>query len=71
MKWNRRWFVLKGVELRYYKTNKKSLKGIIHLDHWCRLKKGSSADSFQLETQKKVYYLGCNSEKEKNEWVEG
>lgn len=69
--WNRRWFVLKGVELRYFKSNKKTLKGIINLDHWCRLNKGMTADSFQLATQKKVYYLGCNSEKERNEWVEG
>lgn len=69
--WNRRWFVLKDTELKYYKPNRRALKGVINLDSWCKLIKGQSPDSFQLVTPKKTYHLVCKCEKECDEWLEG
>lgn len=69
--WNRRWFVLKGTELKYYKPNKKALKGVINLDSWCKLVKGQSPDCFQLVTPRKTYHLVCKSEQECKEWLQG
>lgn len=69
--WNRRWFMLKDTELRYYKPNKKALKGVINLDTWCKLVMGQSPDSFQLVTPKKTYHLVCKSEQECLEWLQG
>lgn len=68
---NRRWFVLKGTELKYYKPNKKALKGVINLDSWCKLMKGQSPESFMLVTPKKTYHLVCKSEQECEEWLQG
>ena len=69
--WNRRWFVLKDMELKYYKPNKRALKGIINLDSWCKLVKGQSPEGFQLVTPKKTYHLVCKSEEECGEWLQG
>ena len=69
--WNRRWFVLKDTELKYYKPNKRALKGVINLDSWCKLIKGQTMESFQLVTPKKTYHLVCKSEQECDEWVQG
>ena len=69
--WNRRWFVLKGTELKYYKPNRIALKGVINLDSWCKLAKGQSPEIFQLVTPRKTYHLVCKSEQECQEWVQG
>lgn len=69
-KWNRRWFVLKDTELKYYKPNKKALKGVINLDSWCKLVKSQNPESFQLVTPKKTYHLVCKSEQECMEWLQ-
>ena len=69
--WNRRWMVLKGSELKYYKPNKKTMKGVINLDTWCKLSKCSTPDTFQLATQKKVYHWVSKSEQECDAWIRG
>lgn len=70
--WKRRWFVLKDTELKYYKPNKRALKGSISLDCWCKLVRGGQSQAcFQLVTQQKTYHLVCTSEEECLEWLQG
>lgn len=69
--YNRRWFVLKDTKLKYYKPNKRTLKGTINLDSWCKLVRGQSPESFQLVTPKKTYHLVCKCEEECREWLRG
>lgn len=69
--WNRRWFVLKNTELKYFKPNKKTLKGVINLETWCKLTRSPVSDAFELATHKKTYHLVCKSEQECSEWIEG
>ena len=63
--------MLNGTELKYYKPNRRALKGVINLDSWCKLVKGQSPECFQLVTPKKTYHLVCKSEQECMEWLQG
>ena len=54
-RWNRRWFVLKGSELKYYR-NKDSFyslkrpRGVINLDLWCKLSRRGTMAAFEVHT---------------------
>ena len=54
-RWSRRWFVLRGSELKYYRTKDaffglKRPKGVINLDSWCKLSRRESLEAFEVCT---------------------
>ena len=72
-RYNRRWFVLKGSELKYYRSHKdlKRPRGVIKLDSWCKLSKLKSLNGFELATPQKIYQLVAKNEHECSDWLTG
>lgn len=70
--WTRRWFVLKGKELKYYSKKATSLskaKGVINLETWCRITRHEMTSSFQLATPSRTYHFVADSNAECEEWI--
>ncbi|XP_039768991.1 pleckstrin homology domain-containing family H member 2 isoform X2 [Ornithorhynchus anatinus] len=70
--WTRRWFVLKGGELLYYKSPSDVVRkpqGQIELSANSRIVRGESKQTVQLATEKRTYYLSADSPNILEEWV--
>ncbi|MGH0154995.1 UNVERIFIED_CONTAM: hypothetical protein FKN15_032577 [Acipenser sinensis] len=70
--WKRRWFVLRNREILYYKSPSDVIRkpqGQIELNSSCRIARGEGAQTFQLITEKKTYYLTADSPNILEEWI--
>ena len=73
-RFTRRWFVLKGSELKYYRSHKdmKRPRGVIKLDSWCKLTSLSkSQEAFELATPQRTFQLAAKNSLECSEWMKG
>ncbi|XP_076358962.1 uncharacterized protein CG43867-like [Tachypleus tridentatus] len=70
--WRKRWFVLKNGVLSYYKSqsdvNRKP-QGQITLNEVCRVNRVEGAATFELCTEKRIYYLTADSATTMEEWI--
>ncbi|KAK7940437.1 hypothetical protein WMY93_003763 [Mugilogobius chulae] len=70
--WKRRWFVLRNGEILYYKSPSDVIRkpqGQIELNSSCRIIRGEGAQTFQLVTEKKTFYLTADSPNILEEWI--
>ncbi|XP_038607130.1 pleckstrin homology domain-containing family H member 2 isoform X2 [Tachyglossus aculeatus] len=70
--WTRRWFVLKGGELLYYKSPSDVVRkpqGQIELSANSRIVRGECKQTVQLATEKRTFYLSADSPNILEEWV--
>ncbi|XP_067319716.1 pleckstrin homology domain-containing family H member 2 isoform X1 [Anolis sagrei] len=70
--WKRRWFVLKGGELLYYKSPSDVIRkpqGQIELNASSRIVRGDGKQTVQLTTEKRTYYLTADSPNILEEWI--
>lgn len=70
--WKRRWFVLKGGELLYYKSPSDVIRkpqGQIELYASSRIVRGDGKQTVQLTTEKRTYYLTADSPNILEEWI--
>ncbi|KFO24191.1 pleckstrin homology domain-containing family H member 1 isoform X1 [Fukomys damarensis] len=70
--WKRRWFVLRQGQIMYYKSpNDVILKpqGQVDLNSHCQIVRGEGAQTFQLISEKKTYYLMADSPSLLEEWI--
>ncbi|XP_073420313.1 pleckstrin homology domain-containing family H member 2 isoform X3 [Dendrobates tinctorius] len=70
--WKRRWFVLKGGELLYYKSPSDVIRkpqGQIELNSYSHIVRGDGKQTVQLVTEKRTYYLTADSPNILDEWV--
>ncbi|XP_023566998.1 pleckstrin homology domain-containing family H member 2 isoform X3 [Octodon degus] len=70
--WKRRWFVLKGGELLYYKSPSDVIRkpqGHIELSTSCSVLRGDNKQTVQLTTEKHTYYLTADSPNILEEWI--
>ncbi|XP_052042451.1 pleckstrin homology domain-containing family H member 2 isoform X1 [Apodemus sylvaticus] len=70
--WKRRWFVLKGGELLYYKSPSDVIRkpqGHIELSACCSILRGDNKQTVQLTTEKHTYYLTADSPNILEEWI--
>lgn len=73
--WKRRWFVLKGQNIYYFKTNKDTtLTGCIDLDPESFVKEEPAAkkkkNMFSVGTKKRIFFIAAESPEEMNSWIE-
>ncbi|XP_022528644.2 pleckstrin homology domain-containing family H member 1 [Astyanax mexicanus] len=70
--WKRRWFILRNGEILYYKSPSDVIRkpqGHIELNSSCRIARGEGAQTFQLITEKKTFYLTADSPNILEEWI--
>ncbi|XP_007438142.1 pleckstrin homology domain-containing family H member 2 [Python bivittatus] len=70
--WKRRWFVLKGGELLYYKSPSDVIRkpqGQIELSASSRIVRGDGKQTVQLTTEKRTYYMTADSPNILEEWI--
>ncbi|XP_077587321.1 pleckstrin homology domain-containing family H member 1 [Stigmatopora nigra] len=70
--WKRRWFILRNDEILYYKSPSDIIRkpeGQIQLNSSCRIVRGDGAQTFQLITEKKTFYLAADSPNILEEWI--
>uniref|UniRef100_A0A8C8RQS6 Pleckstrin homology domain-containing family H member 2 n=1 Tax=Pelusios castaneus TaxID=367368 RepID=A0A8C8RQS6_9SAUR len=70
--WKRRWFVLKGGELLYYKSPSDVIQkpqGQIELSISSHIVRGDGKQTVQLITEKRTYYLTADSPNILEEWI--
>ncbi|XP_077477828.1 pleckstrin homology domain-containing family H member 1 isoform X2 [Stigmatopora argus] len=70
--WKRRWFILRNDEILYYKSPSDVIRkpeGQIQLNSSCRIVRGDGAQTFQLITEKKTFYLAADSPNILEEWI--
>ncbi|XP_056151824.1 pleckstrin homology domain-containing family H member 1 [Lampris incognitus] len=70
--WKRRWFVLRNGEILYYKSPSDVIRkpqGQMELNSSCRIARGEGAQTFQLITEKKTFYLTADSPNILEEWI--
>ncbi|XP_028620950.1 pleckstrin homology domain-containing family H member 2 isoform X2 [Grammomys surdaster] len=70
--WKRRWFVLKGGELLYYKSPSDVIRkpqGHIELSACCNILRGDNKQTVQLTTEKHTYFLTADSPNILEEWI--
>ncbi|XP_029316341.1 LOW QUALITY PROTEIN: pleckstrin homology domain-containing family H member 1 [Cottoperca gobio] len=70
--WKRRWFILRNGEILYYKSPSDVIRkpqGQIELNSSCRIVRGEGAQTFQLITEKKTFYLTADSPNILEEWI--
>ncbi|XP_063117911.1 pleckstrin homology domain-containing family H member 2 isoform X10 [Rattus norvegicus] len=70
--WRRRWFVLKGGELLYYRSPSDVIRkpqGHIELSASCSILRGDNKQTVQLTTEKHTYYLTADSPNILEEWI--
>ena len=75
--WTKRWFILKGSELKYYRTREyffgyKRPKGLVNLALCCQLSRHETTEGmFELSTAKRTYLLAASTAQECDEWITG
>uniref|UniRef100_A0A4W3GX67 Pleckstrin homology, MyTH4 and FERM domain containing H2 n=1 Tax=Callorhinchus milii TaxID=7868 RepID=A0A4W3GX67_CALMI len=70
--WKRRWFVLKGGELLYYKSPSDVIRkpqGQVELSTSSHIVRGDGKQTIQLITEKRTYYLTADSPNILEEWI--
>ncbi|XP_063764073.1 pleckstrin homology domain-containing family H member 1 isoform X2 [Eleginops maclovinus] len=70
--WKRRWFILRNGEILYYKSPSDVIRkpqGQIELNSSCNIIRGEGAQTFQLITEKKTFYLTADSPNILEEWI--
>ncbi|KAJ3613240.1 hypothetical protein NHX12_019490 [Muraenolepis orangiensis] len=70
--WKRRWFILRNGEILYYKSPSDVIRkpqGQMPLTSSCRIARGEGAQTFQLVTEKKTFYLTADSPNILEEWI--
>ncbi|KAK1893610.1 Pleckstrin like domain containing family H member 1 [Dissostichus eleginoides] len=70
--WKRRWFILRNGEILYYKSPSDVIRkpqGQIELNSSCSIVRGEGAQTFQLITEKKTFYLTADSPNILEEWI--
>ncbi|XP_003962303.1 pleckstrin homology domain-containing family H member 1 [Takifugu rubripes] len=70
--WKRRWFILRNGEILYYKSPSDVIRkpqGQIELNSCCRIVRGEGAQTFQLITEKKTFYLTADSPNILEDWI--
>uniref|UniRef100_A0A6Q2ZPG6 Pleckstrin homology, MyTH4 and FERM domain containing H1 n=1 Tax=Esox lucius TaxID=8010 RepID=A0A6Q2ZPG6_ESOLU len=70
--WKRRWFILRNGEILYYKSPSDVIRkpqGQMELNSSCRIARGEGAQTFQLITEKKTFYLTADSPNILEEWI--
>uniref|UniRef100_A0A3Q3ESV2 Pleckstrin homology domain containing, family H (with MyTH4 domain) member 1 n=1 Tax=Labrus bergylta TaxID=56723 RepID=A0A3Q3ESV2_9LABR len=70
--WKRRWFILRNGEILYYKSPSDVIRkpqGQIELNSSCCIVRGEGAQTFQLITEKKTFYLTADSPNILEEWI--
>ncbi|XP_058470740.1 pleckstrin homology domain-containing family H member 1 [Solea solea] len=70
--WKRRWFILRNGEILYYKSPSDVIRkpqGQIELNSSCRIVRGEGAQTFQLITEKKTFFLTADSPNILEEWI--
>ncbi|XP_012511729.1 PREDICTED: pleckstrin homology domain-containing family H member 1 [Propithecus coquereli] len=70
--WKRRWFVLRQGQIMYYKSPSDVIQkpqGQVDLNSRCQIVRGEGAQTFQLISEKKTYYLTADSPSLLEEWV--
>uniref|UniRef100_A0A8C5XDE0 Pleckstrin homology, MyTH4 and FERM domain containing H1 n=1 Tax=Microcebus murinus TaxID=30608 RepID=A0A8C5XDE0_MICMU len=70
--WKRRWFVLRQGQIMYYKSPSDVIRkpqGQVDLNSRCQIVRGEGAQTFQLISEKKTYYLTADSPSLLEEWV--
>ncbi|XP_054987136.1 pleckstrin homology domain-containing family H member 1 [Sorex araneus] len=70
--WKRRWFVLRQGQIMYYKSPNDVIRkpqGQVELNSRCQIVRGEDAQTFQLISEKKTYYLTADSPSLLEEWI--
>ncbi|XP_016044939.1 pleckstrin homology domain-containing family H member 1 [Erinaceus europaeus] len=70
--WKRRWFVLRQGQIMYYKSPNDVIRkpqGQMELNSHCQIVRGEDAQTFQLISEKKTYYLTADSPNLLEEWI--
>nr|XP_036859221.1 pleckstrin homology domain-containing family H member 1 isoform X1 [Manis javanica] len=70
--WKRRWFVLRQGQIMYYKSPSDVIRkpqGQVELNSHCQIVRGEGAQTFQLISEKKTYYLTADSPSLLEEWI--
>ncbi|XP_041107363.1 pleckstrin homology domain-containing family H member 2 [Polyodon spathula] len=70
--WKRRWFVLKGGELLYYKSPSDVIRkpqGQIELSASSSIVRGDGKQTIQMISEKRIYYLTADSPNILEEWI--
>ncbi|XP_062325477.1 pleckstrin homology domain-containing family H member 1 [Osmerus eperlanus] len=70
--WKRRWFVLRNGEILYYKSPSDVIRkpqGQMELTSSCCIARGEGAQTFQLISEKKTFYLTADSPNILEEWI--
>ncbi|XP_004397639.1 PREDICTED: pleckstrin homology domain-containing family H member 1 [Odobenus rosmarus divergens] len=70
--WKRRWFVLRQGQIMYYKSPSDVIRkpqGQVELNSRCQIVRGEGAQTFQLISVKKTYYLTADSPGLLEEWI--
>ncbi|XP_074146547.1 pleckstrin homology domain-containing family H member 1 isoform X2 [Sminthopsis crassicaudata] len=70
--WKRRWFVLRHRQIMYYKSPSDVIQkpqGQVELNSHCHIVRGEGAQTFQLISEKKTYYLTADSPNLLEEWI--
>jgi len=70
--WKRRWFVLRQGQIMYYKSPSDVIRkpqGQVELNSRCQIVRGEGAQTFQLISEKKTYYLTADSPGLLEEWI--
>ncbi|XP_032882543.1 pleckstrin homology domain-containing family H member 1 [Amblyraja radiata] len=70
--WKRRWFMLRNSEILYYKSPSDVIRkpqGRIELSSSCRVVRGEGAQTFQLVTESRTYFLTADSPNILEEWI--
>ncbi|XP_021508510.1 pleckstrin homology domain-containing family H member 2 [Meriones unguiculatus] len=70
--WKRRWFVLKGGELLFYKSPSDVIRkpqGHIELTASCSILRGDNKQTVQLTTEKHTHFLTADSPNILEEWI--
>ncbi|XP_043844302.1 pleckstrin homology domain-containing family H member 1 [Dromiciops gliroides] len=70
--WKRRWFVLRHRQIMYYKSPSDVIRkpqGQVELNSHCHIVRGEGAQTFQLISEKKTYYLTADSPNLLEEWI--
>ncbi|XP_064427274.1 pleckstrin homology domain-containing family H member 1 isoform X4 [Mirounga angustirostris] len=70
--WKRRWFVLRQGQIMYYKSPSDVIRkpqGQVELNSRCQIVRGEGAQTFQLISEQKTYYLTADSPGLLEEWI--
>jgi len=72
--WKKRWFILRGGDLCYYKTKGETVPlGTIHLNTSGHIKhsdRKKKINGFEVQTPSRTFYLSAETEEERTKWIE-